>query len=207
MLSVSKHIHEIECSDIDGQQVSLYLLYFKSKATASGSLSEAYLMPRTDHTAHILPSLLDRLLDNGPAEKWREPLDYRFQNLRQLKQGVARDLEALLNARQEALEELPSEFVEVRRSLLIYGLPDFTAFNPMSDNDRYQIRRALEQAIATFEPRLMHVRVTFQLWRDHERALRFRVEALLQVDPAPELVTFDAVLRLHTQEYVVQGES
>ena len=164
-------------------------------------------MPRTNHEAHILPSLLDRLLDNEPGERRHEPLHSRFQNLRQLKQAVARDLEALLNARQETLEELPSELAEVRRSLLIYGLPDFTAFNPMSDNDRYQIRRALEQAIATFEPRLMHVRVALQPWRDHERALRFRVEALLRVDPAPELVTFDAVLRLHTQEYVVQGES
>jgi type VI secretion system protein ImpF len=160
----------------------------------------------TDHEPKFVPSLLDRLLNEEPRVS-QEPLHNRFQTLRQLKQAVARDLEALLNARQEALEELPAELAEVRRSLLIYGLPDFTAFNPLSDNDRYQIRRALEQAIATFEPRLMRVRVTLQLWHEHERALRFRVEALLRVDPAPELVTFDAVLRLHTQEYVVQGKS
>ena len=126
--------------------------------------------------------------------------------MRQLKDAVARDLEALLNARQEALDELPTEFAEVQCSLLTYGLPDFTAFNPLNDSDRDQIRRALEQAIATFEPRLMRVRVSLQPWHEHERALHFRVEALLRVDPAPEQVTFDAVLRLHTQEYVVQGE-
>ena len=163
-------------------------------------------MPRTNHELHILPSLLDRLLDNELGEKRRELLYNRFQNLRQLKQAVARDLEALLNARQEALEELPSEFAEVRASLLTYGLPDFTALNPLSDSDRHQIRWALEQALATFEPRLMRVRVTLQPWHEQERALRFRVEALLRVDPAPEQITFDAVLRLHTQEYIIQGQ-
>jgi type VI secretion system protein ImpF len=155
-------------------------------------------MPRTDYERNILPSLLDRLLDGKPEEQQRGPLD-------RLKQAVARDLEALLNTRQEALEELPAEYTEVQRSLLTYGLPDFTAFNPVHDSDRDQIRRTLEQAITAFEPRLMRVRVTLQPWHEHERALRFRVEALLRVDPMPEQVTFDAVLRLHTQEYVIQG--
>jgi type VI secretion system protein ImpF len=162
-------------------------------------------MPRTDHQLTIVSSLLDRLLDDelGVA---REPLHNRFQNLRQLKQAVARDLEALLNTRREALEEVPPEFAEVRRSLLNYGLPDFTSFNPLSENDRNQIRRGLEQAIALFEPRLTRVRVSLHPWYEHERALRFRVEALLRVDPAPEQVTFDAVLRLNTQQYVIEGQ-
>ena len=100
-----------------------------------------------------MPSILDRLLDDEP-EVSREPLPNRFQNLSQLKKAVARDLEALLNTRQEILEEVPSEFTEVSRSLLTYGLPDFTSFSLLSMNDRNRIRRALEQAIATFEPRL-----------------------------------------------------
>jgi type VI secretion system protein ImpF len=57
-----------------------------------------------------------------------------------------------------------------------------------------------------FEPRLTRVRVGLHPWYEHERALRFRVEALLRVDPAPEQVTFDAVLRLHTQQYVIEGQ-
>ena len=44
----------------------------------------------------------------------REPLPNRFQNLSQFKKAVARDLEALLNTRQEMLEELPPEFTEVQ---------------------------------------------------------------------------------------------
>jgi type VI secretion system protein ImpF len=162
-------------------------------------------MSRSEHEANILPSILDRLLDDKPEERKHEPLPSRFQHLRQLKQAVGRDLEALLNTRREALEELPAEFSEVRRSLLTYGLPDFSAFNPLSEGDHTQIRRTLEQAIATFEPRLAQVRVSLHPWYEHERALRFRVEALLRVDPAPEQVTFDAVLRLHSQEYTIEG--
>jgi type VI secretion system protein ImpF len=152
----------------------------------------------------LVPSILDRLLDDEPGASW-EPVPKRFQTVRQLKRAVARDLEALLNTRQEALDELPSEFTEVRRSLLTYGLPDFSAFSLLSSNDRNRIRRALEEVIATFEPRLDRVRVSLETPRTYDRGLRFRVDALLDVDPAPELVTFDTILRLHTLEYVVQG--
>jgi type VI secretion system protein ImpF len=42
--------------------------------------------------------------------------------------------------------------------------------------------------------------------RNDDRGLRFRIDAFLRVDPAPEAVTFDAVLQLNTQQYVVQGQ-
>jgi type VI secretion system protein ImpF len=162
-------------------------------------------MPNSDHELHIVPSILDRLMDDEP-EVSREPLPNRFQNLSQLKKAVARDLEALLNTRQEMLEEVPSEFIEVSRSLVTYGLPDFSSYSVLNMNDRNRIRRALEQAIATFEPRFERVRVTLEPPREPDRTLRFRIEAMLRVEPAPEPITFDAVLRLNTQEYVVQGQ-
>jgi type VI secretion system protein ImpF len=161
-------------------------------------------MPRFDNELSILPSVLDRLLDDEPGTE-REPIPNRFQNLRELKKAVTRDLEDLLNTRQEMLEELPSEFAEVSRSLVSYGLPDFTSFSLLSKHDRNRIRRAVEQAIANFEPRLARVNVTLEPPRENDRALRFHIEALLRLEPAPELVTFDAVLQLTTQKYVIQG--
>jgi type VI secretion system protein ImpF len=126
--------------------------------------------------------------------------------VRGLKRSVSRDLEAMLNTRQEALDEIPAEFAEVSRSLLTYGLPDFTSYSLMGTHDRARIRRQLEETIAVFEPRLERVRVTLEPPREHDRALRFRVDAYLRVEPAPEPVVFDTVLQLHTQEYVVQGQ-
>jgi type VI secretion system protein ImpF len=162
-------------------------------------------MQRVDLRVNLLPSILDRLLDNAPDVSHEPPPD-RFQNLRQLKQAVTRDLEALLNTRQEVWEELPAEFTELRRSLLTYGLPDFTALSLLDPHDRTRIRRAVEQAIATFEPRLTRVRVTLEAPRPHEHTVRFHIEALLRVEPAPAPVTFDAMLQLPTQEYVVRGQ-
>jgi type VI secretion system protein ImpF len=155
---------------------------------------------------NITPSILDRLIDDEPDVS-REPLPKRFQDVSQLKKSVARDLEALLNTRQETLEELPEEFTELNHALVTYGLPDFTSFSLLSQYDRTRVRRALERTIATFEPRLEQVRVLMEDQRPNDRTLRFRIEALLRVEPAPEPVMFDAVLRLNTQEYMVRGQA
>jgi len=160
-------------------------------------------MPRANDEFDILPSVLDRLLDDEPGVD-RELPSARFFSLHDLTQAVARDLEALLNTRQEAVEEVPPEFAEVGHSLRTYGLPDFTALSLTNSQDRQRIRRALEQAIAVFEPRLDRVRVTVETPQQYEQALRFHVEALLRVEPAPIPVTFDAAL-LKTQEIKVQG--
>ena len=163
-------------------------------------------MARGDREPNIVASVLDRLMDDEPGLS-REPVPERTQSLRQLEGAVARDLEAMLNTRREALEELSEDFKEVNRSLVNYGLPDFTSYSLMGEKDRARIRRILEENIATFEPRLQRVRVTLEAQREHDKALRFRVDALLRVEPSPEPVTFDAVLQLQNQEYQVQGHA
>jgi type VI secretion system protein ImpF len=163
-------------------------------------------MARADQKTPIAPSILDRLLDDEPGNS-REPVTSHFHNLRGLERVVARDLEALLNTRRETLVELPAEFTEVNQSLVNYGLPDFTSFSLESLDDRNSICRAVERAIADFEPRLQNARVVIDAPREHDRGLRFRVDALLRVDPAPEPVTFDAVLQLNTREYVIHGRN
>jgi type VI secretion system protein ImpF len=125
--------------------------------------------------------------------------------IRELKRAVARDLEALLNTRHEALEEVPESLEEVRRSLVVYGLPDFTAASLLSPRDRSRIRRALEDTIAAFEPRLERVRIALEESERSERAMHFRVEGWLRIEPSPEPVAFDTVLQLTTREYTVQG--
>jgi type VI secretion system protein ImpF len=153
----------------------------------------------------IVPSLLDRLIDDNPQVS-QEPISRHFQDLREMRAAVARDLESLLNTRREALEEVPVEFEEVSRSLLVYGLPDFTAYNLLSPGDLGRVRRAIENTIANFEPRLQRGRVTVEPPRENERSVRFRTEALMRVDPAPEPVAFDTVLQLGTQQYQVKGQ-
>jgi type VI secretion system protein ImpF len=161
-------------------------------------------MPRTDNEVRVTPSVLDRLLDYEP-EISREPIASRAKSLRELKQAVKRDLEWLLNTRQVA-EELPPDLKQVRNSLAAYGLPDFSNVSTQNPADQKNMLREIEDAIRIFEPRLENVVVTLEPTRNTERAMRFRIDAHLKIEPAPEPVMFDTVLQLGSGHYVVQGE-
>jgi type VI secretion system protein ImpF len=160
-------------------------------------------MARYESEVRITLSVLDRLIDNEP-DLSREPPPSRAKSLRLLKQAVRRDLEFLLNTRQY-IEDVPGDLEETAKSLVTYGLPDFSAFNVKSPSDQNAMRRLIEDQLRTFEPRLIDVVVTVEPAREAERALHFRIDARLKIDPAPEPVTFDTMLHLHSGEYEVQG--
>jgi len=60
-------------------------------------------MPSPLTQESLIPSVLDRLLDDDPASA-REAPKARTQVLRELKQSVRRDLEWLLNSRCDAAD-------------------------------------------------------------------------------------------------------
>ncbi len=159
-------------------------------------------MPKFDYEDRVTLSVIDRLLDYEPDIS-HEPPASRSKSLRIFRQAVRRDLEWLLNTRQIA-GGLPEGLEEVNKSLAAYGLPDFTAANSEDSGDQARVRYAIEELINIFEPRLQDVTVTIEPPRDASRALRFRIDALLMVDPAPEPVTFDTTLELTSGEYEVQ---
>jgi type VI secretion system protein ImpF len=157
-----------------------------------------------DLDPRITPSLLDRLTDQEPGIR-QEPVLSRSQGLRALKDSLWRDMNALLNTKRRE-EEVPEQYVEASRSLLTYGIPDFTAYSLKSPADQNRLRRAIEAAIRKFEPRLEKINVTIQLPDETDPTLRFRVDALLQIEPAPEPVTFESVLPPGTSHFLIVGE-
>jgi type VI secretion system protein ImpF len=161
-------------------------------------------MARTDNEVRVTTSVLDRLIDYEP-DVTREPIGTRSKNLRQLKQSVRRDLEWLLNTRQIA-SGVPSELKETNNSVASYGLPDFTHLTIDSGDHQKLIKREIEETIRRFEPRLENVVVLIEPVRSTERLLRFRIDARLKVDPAPEPIIFDTVLQLGSGEYSVRTE-
>jgi type VI secretion system protein ImpF len=161
-------------------------------------------MHRFENEIRITPSVLDRLIDYEP-EVSREPLASRSKSLRQLKDSVKRDLEQLLNTRQSS-DWLPPDLKELEQSLAAYGLPDFTSVSIKSPAEQVRLRRAIESAISTFEPRLEDINITILPLGDLERSLRFRIDARLKIEPAPEPVTFDAMLQLSSGQYLVKEE-
>lgn len=144
-------------------------------------------------------SLIDRLVETPLPEDAGRRI-----SLQDVRAGISRDLEHLLNTRSEGARLIPEAFKECRGSSLTYGIPDFSSYSLLSPHDRDRIRRALEQAIGLHEPRLTRVRVTLEPQRELDRALRFRIDALMTLGPQGEKVQFDAVLQLNTQTYMVR---
>ncbi|AUH52497.1 type VI secretion system baseplate subunit TssE [Chromobacterium sp. ATCC 53434] len=153
--------------------------------------------------AQILPSVLDRLLDDAPDLSHTEPVS--LFELSQFKQALARDLEALLNTRLMPMEETLEPFPQARDSLLSYGIPDLSGISLLNPDDRELLREQLRRSIELHEPRLSRVRVHLDAPREMERHLRFRVDAVLKVHPHCPPVTFDATLQLSSNVYKVQG--
>ena len=160
-------------------------------------------MPKPDPNLAVTISLLDRLIDLNPEETVDPPAG-RSQSIRQLKASLRRDLEWLLNTRRTP-DAAPPSYEELYRSLYNYGLPDVTSMALSSPRDRQRLMRLIEECINIFEPRLAEVRVRM-LDYTGSRVLRFQIEALLKIDPAPEQVLFDTVLQLNSGEYQVSGE-
>jgi type VI secretion system protein ImpF len=158
-------------------------------------------LARTDNEVRVVVSVLDRLLDYEP-EISREPIASRSKSLRQLKQAVRRDLEWLLNTRQVP-DGIPPELKETLNSVASYGLPDFTHLSMESGDDQKFVKREIEELVRRFEQRLEGVIVSVEPVRSSERLLRFRIDARLKVDPAPEPITFDTVLQLGSGQYTV----
>jgi type VI secretion system protein ImpF len=157
-------------------------------------------MSRVDSHQGLMPSVLDRLIDPDSGGT----IARRGYGVAQMTEAVRRDLTELLNTRQSH-DGLPVEFDELHRSILAYGLPDLAALDAITPEQRREIGHMIEQIIGMFEPRLKDVRATvLNLSETRERTIRFRVDARLCLDPAPE-VAFDTILELSTGRYAVQS--
>lgn len=140
----------------------------------------------------LVKSVLDRLIDDEPHRKQELP-KARQQLLRELKENVRRDLQNLLNTRWRC-SSWPPDFAELDRSLVNYGLPDFTGASIYS-TEPDEFRRIVEAAIRRAESRFKSVKVSLVRNTDQsDRTLRFRIDVLLYAQPAPEPLVFDSQL-------------
>jgi len=149
-------------------------------------------------------SVLDRLVqsdrkwDGTRPTGWGESLDV-------VKRSLLRDLQWILNTRQTSQPaEAPHGLL--RKSVYNFGLPDITVLSATSSETPGRLRRFIEDAIETFEPRLTDVRVTLSSSGDtKDRRVQFLIEADLNVDPDPERVEFDTVLEVSSGKFAVSS--
>jgi type VI secretion system protein ImpF len=134
----------------------------------------------------LQPSLLDRLTDEEP-DKVRESGDKRVLSSQRLRESVRRDLAWLLNTTNLGSVQDLSEYPEVERSTLNFGIPDLTG-KTASSVDAVALVRLIRRAILEFEPRLLRSSVKVQVLTSDSHnvnALSFGIEADLWAQPLP----------------------
>ena len=134
--------------------------------------------------------LFDRLVDfpSGSDERERS---LRILNREQLRASVRRELERLLNTRCS----LPlHRLAEEERSVVNYGIPDFSSLSSKSADDRALIASIVGQTITAFEPRLRQVTVAVSEVENAESSLWVDIKAALVVGVYFEPVSFPVLL-------------
>ncbi|MEH6437035.1 type VI secretion system baseplate subunit TssE [Massilia sp. DD77] len=121
-----------------------------------------------------------------------------------LKDSVARDLEALLNTRSILADDALKDFPECSRSMVSYGLSDFADRSLSSPSDRAHICSCIEKTIACHEPRLRNVKALLEVREESVNRLDFSITALLVASVSQEPVNFDAVLQPSTLQYSIK---
>ncbi len=136
----------------------------------------------------IRPSLIDRLSAN--QDGYGNDAGYSVHRIREC---LLRDLNLLLNTRNRFISP-PAEYKEIQGTVLNYGLPDLGGLNLVGDRAKSELAGMIELTLKKFEPRFRSVKLHFLTTDIESGQLRFRIEAMMHADPAPELVVFDTVL-------------
>jgi len=152
----------------------------------------------------LQPSLLDRLLDNHPDRK-TDTLEERVMSLRRLRESVLRDLEWLLNTGcLEASEDL-SEYPEVRKSVLNFGIPNLSGAWA-NTKDSTAVEHDIHEAILNFEPRILpgtlKVTVTINEEEMSANTMIFEIHGELWWQPLPERFYLRTTLDLELGRFV-----
>jgi type VI secretion system protein ImpF len=156
-------------------------------------------MAKTKNESVVTQSLIDRLI-TSETDDWTTS---RAHSLRMFRDALKRDVEWLLNTRRPPLDNI-SNYPLAANSVINYGLPDISSMGLNSASDQRTLLLAVQHCLRNFEPRITATRVYLEGSELVNRSLRFRIEGMMMVDPAPEEINFDTVLELSNGEYEVK---
>ena len=149
-------------------------------------------------------SILDRLIDEAPDRGADPPMSFVDQ-VRDVREAIRRDLEALLNTRRCPTTP-PAALSELRDALMSYGVDGIVSANLMTDQAKLKLAQAIERRIALFETRLTDVRVTILKSRTMtERALRMRIQATFRLHEGMPPISFESTIDPSTQRFLVEA--
>ncbi|RFB83156.1 type VI secretion protein [Rhizobium leguminosarum bv. trifolii] len=149
-------------------------------------------------------SILDRLIDEAPDRAADPPMSFVDQ-VREVREAIRRDLEALLNTRRCPTTP-PTALSELRDALVSYGVDGIVSANLMTDQAKLRLAEAIERRVALFETRLADIRVTILKSRTMtERALRMRIQATFRLHEGMPPISFESTIDPSTQRVLVEA--
>jgi type VI secretion system protein ImpF len=159
-------------------------------------------------SAHLLPTLLDRLRDDAPRRHTEAPSEYTVTRS-QMRDIVQRDLAFLLNT--TSMEDLidRERYPHVASSTVNFGVPPlagaFTATRKWE-----HIEKIIRSAINEFEPRLIAESLSIAPLAGvdaevHYNVLAFEVRGMIRMDPYPLEFMVQSSLDLETSQLNVTG--
>jgi len=151
--------------------------------------------------SNITSSILDRLQDAEPEQRL-EPASYGTVSKRQVLDSVVTDIENLLNTRCSPVA-LPDTLSYLKKSLIRYGIKEFTVENPENTLVRQKICMDIEKALSIFEPRLKKIIVRAETHSTIKRQLSFRISGVLMMESLAEPVSFDTVFDINRGRYII----
>jgi len=155
------------------------------------------------HRSAITLSLVDRLFDLDPDSHVETPSN-SWEQFREYKAALCRDLAALLNTRR-AEKDFDPAYEESTNSVLSFGITDFTSYNLKSSDEQEQVRRSMERAIRLFEPRLARVSVSIAETDQVRPVLQFNIDAVLRIGERDEPLMLDVSLQRDSRRIAVTG--
>ncbi len=152
--------------------------------------------------SHRTP-LFDRLIDLEPRVL-TEVRPARTLTAEELRRSIALELQRLCNTRSTASVD---EIEALGYTVLNYGIPDLSRFNPKSERDRDRLAVLFTRAVEAFEPRLRSPRV--EIIKDPERPMRWSaiVRGAYKMDDLWEPVSFPLTREDSGSAFVVETES
>jgi len=160
----------------------------------------------------LQPSLLDRLTDesaldseaasgtSGPSAPPKDSIDRFVISSRKLREYIKRDLGWLLNT--SSLDNVVdlSDYPQIARSVLNYGMPDLAGITSRGA-DIEELERRLHQVIVEYEPRILIDTLCIKAVKSDEmsvNAIVIEIECDIWGQPAPEHLYLNTTVDLDT---------
>lgn len=136
----------------------------------------------------LQPALLDRLTDDEPSQK-SESAQSAVVSKAQLRRTVLRDLSWLLNTTAHHTGDQLTNYSEVRKSVVNFGIPVLSGKH-FSGVDWRELEDQIRVAILAFEPRILADSLTVKALTPadmlgHHNLLQFEVHGELWSIPFP----------------------